>query len=101
MRIDTYGHGVEINNDAEVLNFNNPNSNGYVHIINKVLSPPKNLVDIISDDYRFDTFKDALYNAELVRKIRNGDFTLFVPSNMVCFSFRDKLLLKILLIFFG
>lgn len=73
---------VEINEVAKIQEFDILTSNGVIHIINEVLIPPPNLVDL--DDDRLTIFRSLVDRAGLVETLATAqDLTVFAPSNSV------------------
>jgi transforming growth factor-beta-induced protein len=58
-------------------------TNGIVHIIDEILTPPENLIDTILSDSRFSTLAKAIKVAGLVSALTSAskDFTIFAPTN--------------------
>ena len=76
--------GVMVN-DANVISANVPASNGVIHVIDKVLMPPTNLVDIptVATSTGIHTaLVAALAQADLVTTLQgDGPFTVFAPTD--------------------
>ncbi|MFL2981379.1 MAG: fasciclin domain-containing protein [Candidatus Poseidoniaceae archaeon] len=76
--------GVMVN-DANVISANVPASNGVIHVIDKVLMPPTDLVDIptVATETGIHTaLVAALAQAELVATLQgDGPFTVFAPTD--------------------
>ena len=72
-------------NDATVVTADVIASNGIIHVIDKVLMPPADLVDIptvASNTGNHDSLVAALVQAELVTTLEgNGPFTVFAPTD--------------------
>ena len=72
-------------NDANVISANVPASNGVIHVIDKVLMPPTNLVDIptVATETGIHTaLVAALAQANLVTTLQgDGPFTVFAPTD--------------------
>merc|ERR1712151_641791 len=85
-----YGH-VYINRKAEVTSADNDATNGVVHIIDNVLTPPhslgslapsQNIVELAVSDKDLSTLVTALKAGNLVTALEGtGPFTVFAPSN--------------------
>ena len=77
-------NGVMVN-DANVISANVPASNGVIHVIDKVLMPPTNLVDIptVATSTGIHTaLVAALAQADLVTTLQgDGPFTVFAPTD--------------------
>ena len=76
-------NGVMVNNMATVSTADVNASNGVIHLINSVIAP-RNVVEIASNDNRFDSLVVALgaSSANLVTTLSgNGPFTVFAPTN--------------------
>jgi transforming growth factor-beta-induced protein len=57
-------------------------SNGVIHVIDAVLLPPKDIVDVALADGRFTTLATALTEANLVETLKGeGPFTVFAPTD--------------------
>jgi uncharacterized surface protein with fasciclin (FAS1) repeats len=76
--------GVMVN-DANVISANVPASNGVIHVIDKVLMPPSDLVDIpavASSTGIHTALVAALAQADLVTTLQgDGPFTVFAPTD--------------------
>jgi uncharacterized surface protein with fasciclin (FAS1) repeats len=73
--------GVFIN-DAEVTTADIEANNGIIHVIDTVLLPPGNIVDIAATDDRFTTLVAAVSAAGLVDALEGpGPMTVFAPTN--------------------
>lgn len=69
-------------NDAQVIITDIETSNGVIHVIDSVLLPPQDIVDIAAADGRFTTLVTALEAADLVETLRGeGPFTVFAPTD--------------------
>jgi transforming growth factor-beta-induced protein len=86
LEVDVEG-GVTINNNgafvgSRVLTADIDASNGVVHIIDKLLSPP-NVVQLAQADNRFDSLVVAVLRAGLATTLSdaNSTFTVFAPTN--------------------
>lgn len=87
--VDVVGWGwhnnLELNGDVGIVQADVLASNGIVHVVDKVLTPPAPPGDIVavasgSDD--FSTLVEALQKAELVETLQGeGPFTVFAPTN--------------------
>merc|ERR1712014_299532 len=73
--------GVKID-DAMVQTANVGASNGVVHIIDTVLTPPKDVVALAVGSSDLSTLVTALQAADLVTTLQgDGPFTVFAPTN--------------------
>ena len=69
-------------NDSEVLITDIKASNGVIHVIDTVLLPPADIVDIAVEDGRFTTLVAAVQAAGLVDTLKgDGPFTVFAPTD--------------------
>lgn len=76
------GDQVIINNNATVTAADIQGKNGVVHVIDKVIMPEKNIVEIASDDENFESLVAALTKAELAETLEGeGPFTVFAPTD--------------------
>merc|ERR1711957_215792 len=74
--------GVTIGGVAKVTTADVKAFNGVVHIIDAVLVPPKNIVQLAQDTTDLSTLVAALTAAELVATLSGaGPFTVFAPTN--------------------
>ena len=81
IRIDTTPLGILINGDTMVSTTDIEGSNGVIHVIDKVLLPPKDIVDT-AIDAGFSTLVAAVQAAGLEGALRgDGPFTVFAPTN--------------------
>jgi transforming growth factor-beta-induced protein len=73
--------GVSLNSSATVTTADVDATNGVIHIIDEVLSPPS-VVDIAINNPNFSTLVEAVVKAELVETLSGeGPFTVFAPTN--------------------
>jgi len=73
---------VKLNEAAQVVITDIITSNGVIHVIDAVLLPPPNIVEIAVADGRFTTLVAALQAAELVETLEgDGPFTVFAPTD--------------------
>ena len=74
--------GVQING-AKVVTTDIQTSNGVIHVIDAVITPPtQSIVDIAVSDENFSTLVAALDAAGLVETLQGeGPFTVFAPTN--------------------
>jgi len=69
-------------NEAEVLITDIEASNGVIHVIDSVILPPADIVDIAVADGRFSTLVAAVQAAGLVETLKgDGPFTVFAPTD--------------------
>jgi len=73
---------ITLNNDVSITQANILASNGIIHIIDTVLTPPGNIATIASGDPNFSTLVAAIDKAGLLTTIQDeGPFTVFAPTN--------------------
>ncbi|MBI9065392.1 MAG: fasciclin domain-containing protein [Marinilabiliaceae bacterium] len=78
--IDTEG-GVMLNNNSNVVATDVVATNGIIHAIDKVITPPT-IVDIAMANSDFSILVEAVVKAELVDVLSgDGPFTVFAPTN--------------------
>lgn len=81
VKISVDGDKVMIN-DAQVIITDVMADNGVIHVIDTVLLPPGDIVDVAVADGRFTTLAAALGAAELVDTLKGeGPFTVFAPTD--------------------
>ncbi len=78
-------------NDSAIIATDILASNGVVHVIDTVLVPPgfsvpetpalPNLVDLVVNGEQFSTLETLLIKADLVDAVKNGEFTVFAPTD--------------------
>ena len=69
-------------NDAQVTMADIPASNGVVHVIDAVLIPPVNVVDVIVESPDHTILETAVIAAELADDLSgDGPFTVFAPTD--------------------
>ncbi|WP_350292316.1 fasciclin domain-containing protein [uncultured Croceitalea sp.] len=83
--------GDATEDDAKVVGADVQNSNGIVHIINKVLlpqeilntlNPPQDLVDLVIATEALSSLEAAVIKADLVETLKSeGPFTVFAPTD--------------------
>jgi transforming growth factor-beta-induced protein len=79
--IDIAGGAVRVN-DAVVSGADVAASNGVIHVIDRVLLPPDDLIEVAASSPDFSVLAQALSDAELVETLRGeGPFTVFAPTN--------------------
>ncbi|KAI2508390.1 hypothetical protein MHU86_6064 [Fragilaria crotonensis] len=84
LRVGVFKSGrVVINVRTNVTKFDVQASNGVVHVIDQVLTPPKDLVGTILSDKRFTTLAAAVKAAGLTSTLKaaSKEFTIFAPTN--------------------
>jgi len=75
---------ITLNDDVSVINADIDASNGVIHVIDDVLIPPPNIVDIVAGNSDFSTLVSLLSTegVDLVPVLSgNGPFTVFAPTN--------------------
>ena len=74
--------GKVMANDAQIVITDIFTSNGTIHVIDAVLLPPKDIVEVAVADGRFTTLAAALEAAGLVETLKGeGPFTVFAPTD--------------------
>ncbi|HEX7863174.1 MAG TPA: fasciclin domain-containing protein, partial [Verrucomicrobiae bacterium] len=74
-------NGVKVN-DSAVIAADIEASNGVIHVIDTVLLPPPNIVEIAAGNSDFSTLVAAVQAAGLVETLsERGPFTVFAPNN--------------------
>lgn len=74
--------GKAMINDAEIIVTDILTSNGVIHVIDRVILHPKDIVETAIADGRFSTLVTALQAAELVETLQGeGPFTVFAPTD--------------------
>jgi transforming growth factor-beta-induced protein len=82
---------VKINNTANVTTANIEASNGILHIVDEVLIPPT-VVDIAVNNGGFTSLVAALYKADLVETLEDGEaLTVFAPTDKAFSDINFKL----------
>jgi len=73
---------ITLNNGVSITQANILASNGVIHIIDTVLTPPGDIATIASGDSNFSTLVAAIVKADLLTTIQGaGPFTVFAPTN--------------------
>ncbi|MCX2746111.1 fasciclin domain-containing protein [Mangrovivirga sp. M17] len=73
---------LTINGNTNISAVDVEASNGVIHVIDMVLMPPTdNIVDIAAGDENFSVLVSLLQRVDLVDAVRNGEFTVFAPTN--------------------
>jgi|GEM_PF-18472 len=73
--------GAKIN-DSNIIDTDIIASNGVIHVIDMVLSPPMNIVEIASSNPDFSILVEAVVKADLVHALAgDDDLTVFAPTN--------------------
>ncbi len=81
VKISVDGDKVMING-AQVVITDVMADNGVIHVIDSVLLPPGDIVDVAVADGRFNTLATALTEAGLVETLKGeGPFTVFAPTD--------------------
>jgi len=89
--IDLSGSAPMIN-DAAVASADVEASNGVIHVIDKVLLPPEDIVAIASGNDDFENLTAAVTAAELVETLQGeGPFTVFAPNDAAFDALGDTL----------
>lgn len=72
-----------LNGNTHVTTANVETTNRVIHIIDKVLIPPKNLVEVLTDKGRFGTLLTAVTRYPGLAEIlgTDGPFTIFAPTD--------------------
>jgi len=70
---------ITLNTNSKVIDANIEASNGIIHVIDRVLLPPNNIVDIIESE--FSILQTALTTAELLETLESAQFTILAPTN--------------------
>ena len=74
--------GKVMANDAQIIITDIFTTNGTIHVIDAVLLPPQDIVDVAVADGRFTTLATALTEAGLVETLQGeGPFTVFAPTD--------------------
>lgn len=81
--------GVQLNDNTHVIKADIETSDGVIHVIDKVLLPPENLVEVLKRDGRFGTLLTA------VLKVPGLAETLATTSPLTIFAPTDKAFSKI------
>jgi transforming growth factor-beta-induced protein len=80
LKIDV-DNGVMLNSSSNVIATDVVATNGIIHAIDKVITPPS-IVDIALQNSNFSTLVSALVKADLVGALSaEGPFTVFAPTN--------------------
>ncbi len=89
--VDLSGSAPMIN-DAEVVTADVEATNGVIHVIDKVLLPPEDIVAIASGNEDFENLVAAVSAAELVETLQGeGPFTVFAPNDAAFDALGDTL----------
>lgn len=83
LAVDARGEGVILNGNTKVIMPDIDTTNGVIHVIDKVLLPPKNLVEILTEDGRFDTLLTAVSKVPGLGETLSVErpFTIFAPTD--------------------
>jgi len=83
---------------SEVTDADNVATNGVVHIVNAVLLPGGNIVDIVSNTDSLSSLATALTDAGLIDTLQgDGPFTVFAPTNDAVAAFGKNITSEVLL----
>merc|ERR1712238_613483 len=81
---------VFLNDNTEVTAFDIMASNGIIHVIDRVLKPADNIVEVAKSDDDFSILVEALTRANLADTLSgDGDFTVFAPTNAAFEEYLD------------
>ena len=95
--LDVFVEGGVFINDAEVTGADNEAANGVVHIIDTVLLPPPNIVELARNTESLSTLSAAITAAGLEETLASlGSFTVFAPTNDAFDKLPDGLLEELL-----
>merc|ERR1711937_65085 len=73
---------IRLNSDVHVTSTDVMATNGVIHVIDNVLLPPKNIVDLAASDPNLSTLVGLLSDAGLDTVLSgDGPFTVFAPSD--------------------
>lgn len=83
LAVDARGEGVILNGNTEVIVPDIDTTNGVIHVIDKVLIPPKNLVEVLSEAGKFETLLTAVKKVPGLAETlaEEGPFTIFAPTD--------------------
>jgi len=85
-----WAYQVFLNDDTEVTAFDIMASNGVIHVIDRVLKPAGNIVEVAKSDDDFSILVEALTRANLADTLSgDGDFTVFAPTNAAFEEYLD------------
>jgi len=74
--------GMVMINEAEIVATDIETSNGVIHVIDSVILPPEDIVDVASSAGSFNTLVAAVQAAGLEETLRSkGPFTVFAPTD--------------------
>jgi transforming growth factor-beta-induced protein len=79
--IKVAGKNVFLNGSTKVVTADVKASNGTIHVINKVLLPPGNLVQTAADAGQFKTLASLLQSSGLAKTLQRGTWTVFAPTD--------------------
>ena len=81
LKIDADNSGVMLNSMSNVVLTDVVATNGIIHVIDEVITPPT-VVDIAIQNSNFSILVDAVLKAELAETLSgDGPFTVFAPTN--------------------
>jgi len=73
---------VFLNDDTDVTAFDIMASNGVIHVIDRVLKPADNIIEVATSDDNFSILVEALTRVNLTDTLSgDGPFTVFAPTN--------------------
>merc|ERR1711957_709849 len=73
---------VFLNDDTEVTAFDIMASNGVIHVIDRVLKPADNIIEVAKSNDDFSILVEALTRVNLTDTLSgDGNFTVFAPTN--------------------
>uniref|UniRef100_A0A4D5RA34 Transforming growth factor-beta-induced protein ig-h3 n=1 Tax=Scolopendra viridis TaxID=118503 RepID=A0A4D5RA34_SCOVI len=85
IRLNKYSSGMMTANCVPVMRKDQEANNGYVHLIENVLTPqsPKNVYQSLSNDGRFEELSRMLSDTKISDQLQqnNGFYTIFAPSD--------------------
>merc|ERR1712161_26771 len=81
---------VFLNDDTEVTAFDIMASNGIIHVIDRVLKPADNIIEVAKSNDDFSILVEALTRVNLTDTLSgDGDFTVFAPTNAAFEEYLD------------
>jgi transforming growth factor-beta-induced protein len=81
LAIDLSG-GSPLVNDARVVAADVEASNGVIHVIDRIIIPPGDIVEVATSADQFTILAQALADAELIETLQGeGPFTVFAPTD--------------------
>lgn len=96
VRINLYNKKIVIDGSKVLLADQNA-TNGVIHVIDKVLVPlpSQNMLQYLASDGEFYKFVHSFVKVKLERKLIDGPFTLFAPTDTAFDQFPPYLLIKL------